>query len=214
MKCRQARRLLPQYLENSLTSRDSSAMRDHLASCPNCSSEERQLRAALDFVRLVKSPSVPHSLRKSVLRQIENEGMAQNRPWLTMEYSSSAAAAAVFVLLLAGNVLLSAWSALRLSSDVPAPVPREAQVRPMLQEEAKKQMDQSVLEAADTAPKDTTARQAEDVQLTVESVENAGAKQEIPQGRLSVIWRLLLNITLVPLLIFFMWRAVKKGRVA
>lgn len=197
MNCRQARRLLPEYLENSLTGPESSALRDHLAACPNCGSEERQLRAALSFIRLANPPGVPRSLRESVLRQIEREGTTRGRFNRAMKYSSFAAAAAVFVLLLAGNLLLTV---LPLSRQPAAASDQGTQVRTMLSE---------------APPQDTYSSQREEVRLTAEAVqaEDADAKTEYLSGRPPVIWRLLLNISLVPLFIVLFWRAVKKGRV-
>lgn len=209
MTCRQVRRLLPDYLENSLTGLESSAFRDHLAACSDCCRKEKELREALDFLRLATPPPSPLFLRESVLRQIERERAAACKLRFALKYSPAAAAAAVFILLLAGNVLLSAWTVPRLAADAP-----EVQMRTMIQDNVKIQQFQSDPETATPAPPDITAGQEETVQLAAESVDNAGAKAGFPQGRQPGFWRLLLNVPLVPLLIFLMWRVVKKRRVA
>jgi hypothetical protein len=213
MTCRQARRLLGEYLENLLAEQESAVLRSHLAACPDCSREAVELQSALNFVRQAPPPALPQDLRQNVLLQIESDKAAKRKQWLvSRNMPAMAAAAAVFILLLAGNLLLTVLPAPRPAADVPDP---RVQMRTILQNSVKIEQFQTAPEPPETPPEDTTLRQQEEPLLAAESTQadDAGATTEVLQDRQPGIRRLLLNAFLVPLFILLLWRAVKKGRV-
>ncbi|MBT9172620.1 MAG: Anti-sigma-W factor RsiW [Syntrophomonadaceae bacterium] len=213
MTCRQARRLFGEYLENLLTEQESTVLRNHLAACPNCSREAAKLQSALSFVRQAKPPALPQDFRQNVLRQIECDKTAARKQWsVPRNMPAMAAAAAVFIMLLAGNLLLTVLPASRLAADAPEP---RAQMKTILQESVKMQQPQPAPEPPETPPGDTTFRQQGELRLAEDAMQanDAGAKAEFLQDRTPAIRRLLLNAFLIPLFILLLWRAVKKRRV-
>jgi hypothetical protein len=214
MNCKQARRLIQENLENSLTAPELSSLRDHLAACPACCREEEELRATLNFIRRALPPALPGSLRQGVLQRIKSEKPAGRIRGFANARRPAVAAAAVLVLLLAGNLLLPV---LPVSAPLAeAPAPRE-QMRTMLQDN-----EALAVPPRPAAPEESgtlenarlTGKQQVDLRhSSAAQADEAKAANDSRQGRPDFAWRLLLNLLLVPLFIILTWRAVKKGKV-
>lgn len=209
MNCKQARRLMQENLENSLSNPELSALRDHLDACPACCREDEELRAALNFIRRAHPPALPRSLRQCVLQSIRSEKKAGRIRGFAPEHHPAVAAAAVFILLLAGNLLLSVLPA---SAPVAGAPGQETQMRTMLQDSETQSVPPEP--AAPESGIIENAKQQVDLQFSgAEQADEATAGEEIRQGRPAFAWRLLLNVLLAPLFIFLAWRAVTKGKV-
>jgi len=204
MTCSQARRLLDSYLDNSLAEQEALDLNRHLTSCPACRREELELRAALDFVRQAQAPVPPYSLRKSVLLSIEQARTENRKQAFAWRFSPAFAALTVFLLLLGGNLFLTAWPLPRPEA---GPAPPGAQMRTMIQNSELKQDFQAETEAPPQVAEDSAA-----AQQAGEALSETDAA-DIPEERPAIAPRLFLNILLVPLFIFFSWWAVSRRRV-
>lgn len=222
MTCKQARQLMSKYLENGLQENENVAFRSHLAVCPDCRCQAEEIGRALDFVRRVEPPSLPSNLRQAVLQQIQREAAVKRKRAFAPGFMQGAAAAAVFVLLVAGNVSLGV-SVPRMNGDTP-PValksPSVAQEYAVVSEEAPTPAAPDVRMFANTSEAQAEAT-AGDSRQTAEPATgitptsaNDSALEGTQPGRFISILRLALNMFLVPLFLAFSWQAVKKRREA
>lgn len=222
MTCKQARQLMSKYLENGLEENENVAFRSHLAVCPGCRCQAEEIGRALDFARRVEPPSPPSNLRQAVLQQIQREAAVQRKCAFAPGFMQGVAAAAVFVLLVAGNVSLGV-SVPRMNGDAP---PAALKIPSVVQEYAAVQdetptpgapdmrMFASTSEAQAEATTGEPSQTAEPATGITTTSANDTALEGTQPGRIISILHWALNMFLVPLFLAFSWQAVKKRREA
>jgi len=76
MQCKQVRDHLSAYLDRELTAELASAIRHHLASCPECRAMLEELRSTADLLGRLPAHSAPADLAGDVRREIERRMLA------------------------------------------------------------------------------------------------------------------------------------------
>jgi len=107
MTCEQVREAMCDYLEGNLTGDVALSFSSHLAECQACRQEADELRATLDWLRQAEDVTPPEDLRNSVLQRIEVEFAPKKRCRLSTDLTHAVAAAAIFLVLVAGNLTMS-----------------------------------------------------------------------------------------------------------
>ena len=122
MTCKQLQENLVDYLDGVLTGDVLAVAETHLSGCEQCREEVQELKQTLAWIKQAEDVTPPVNLRRDVLFQLKQE--ARKRPhrfpsWL----AHATAAAAVFIMLVAGNVALP--STMKLTSEAPPSVMQE-----------------------------------------------------------------------------------------
>ena len=76
MQCKQVREHLSAYLDRELTAELATAVRHHLASCPECRAMLEELRATADLLGRLPAQQAPEGLADDVMRQVEQRMLA------------------------------------------------------------------------------------------------------------------------------------------
>lgn len=104
MKCREVKKLLSEYLDQMLEGTKKQAFEEHLAVCSNCREEIVSTQNVLALLKAAPEAAPPPKLRQKVLRQLQQKRQPAGkagRSW----FPPAVAAAVIFVLLVAGNLL-------------------------------------------------------------------------------------------------------------
>ncbi|NLM46996.1 MAG: hypothetical protein GX200_09380 [Firmicutes bacterium] len=104
MNCREVKKLMSEYLDQMLEEQKKQALEEHLSVCSNCRDEIVSTQNVLAWLQAAPEATPPPDLRQKVLRRLQQErhpaGKAGRR-W----FPPAVAAAVIFVLLVAGNLL-------------------------------------------------------------------------------------------------------------
>ncbi|MEA3366900.1 MAG: zf-HC2 domain-containing protein, partial [Planctomycetota bacterium] len=76
MQCKQVREHLSAYLDRELTAELATAVRHHLASCPECRAMLEELRATADLLGRLPAQQAPEGLADDVMREVERRMLA------------------------------------------------------------------------------------------------------------------------------------------
>ncbi|HHX74000.1 MAG TPA: hypothetical protein GX699_03765 [Firmicutes bacterium] len=201
MKCKEAKKLMGEYLDQMLEGTRKQAFEEHLAACSSCRDDMVSTQNVLAWLQTAPEATPPPGLRQKVLRKLQQEkhfsGTA-GRTWLP----PAVAAAVIFVLLVAGNLLpglparetgvrLNAYGSIN-DADDSAAVPEASAPE------------------ADAAPEITAARDDDGNLPPADMKREISARQEVrPPLHL---YRVLLNVAGIPLLALSAFLAVKRRK--
>jgi hypothetical protein len=195
MTCEIVRETMCEYLDDLLEDKQKQNIENHLASCESCSREAEELRQTIAWVKQAEDVTPPPRLRQAVLAELGRESRKHRR--FAPGFSQAVAAAAVFVLLVAGNVLPSQQA--RTSYDA-APMG-------ILETDLLAPMDDSDVEMGILTEGENTDGEVGRA-LEKEAAEDRGVLlngTNRPRIALPGNYRLVLNLTLIPL--FFLLSA-------
>lgn len=210
MTCEAVKNMMCEYLDGRLADNEQEMFNGHLSDCSSCREETEELKATLTWLKQADDVAPPQNLRRSVLDQLQKEKSEKQRR-VAPGFSHAVAAAALFIMLLAGNIY-----------SVPSPLAKSdsALLRAeeySLQEEALPDAEMGVLtmDAArvgedgevGTSNTFTGSGSADDTAIVGVSTDRAAEQRRYP-------FRLALNLTAAPLLAVFSFLAVKKRKEA
>lgn len=107
MTCEEVRESMAEYLDELLPLERKLALEHHLQGCVGCRQLITETKTALQWLQQAEELTPPANLRSSVIRTLQQEKQIR-RTRLAPGLVQIVAAAAVFVLLIAGNLLLFA----------------------------------------------------------------------------------------------------------
>ena len=188
MDCEKFKNTIDEYLDGILSGKELSEFQGHLSVCSACRQEVEELQSMLSWLKQASHVTPPNDLRKSVLAELKEQGRNRRRFFPGF---SQAIAAAVLIMLVVGNLYLL----------LPSPISDSVPMRAAYQEES------------------GAATPAEDAaNYTLEASDNrqVNEKNELSTGarRNPFPSRLVLNLVLVPLFLFFFLRALQKSKEA
>ena len=73
MRCRKVLELLPQFIEDDFSDRESAEVREHLASCEGCRAEWEAMRRLVERLEEIPAVGVPGSFKEAVMRLLPPE---------------------------------------------------------------------------------------------------------------------------------------------
>jgi ABC-type uncharacterized transport system involved in gliding motility auxiliary subunit len=174
------------------------------------------LQAAINWLKQADELTPPAGFREAVLSRVEQE-QNRNRVRRPPVFAQALAAAAVFILLVAGNVAMVRPSML-MKTETPLSIMEEAS--PAEEDQIVNIMGR---EASDELPDQPRAaavpplNDADDAGYGGESEPSSERVNEAARGRDSgrvFLAQLLLNLILLPLLAMLIWRVVRKPKEA
>lgn len=202
MTCEIVRETMCEYLDELLEENQKQNVEKHLASCEPCSREAEELRQTIAWVKQAEDVTPPPRLRQAVLAELGRESRKRRR--FAPGFSQAVAAAAVFVLLVVGNILPSQ----------PARTSYDAAPMGILETDSLAPMDESDVEMG-ILTEGENADGGVIRALEKEEAEDRGILQNgtnRPRIALPGDVRLLLNLTLIPLFFLLIFLTVKTRR--
>lgn len=224
MICNETQQLLCEYLDDLLSGEVKKDFESHLAHCPECAEEVHQHKEMLAWVKQAECVEPPSGLRRSVLDRLEKEIHVKRFPFAP-GFAQVVAAAAVFLIMVAGNLHMARIPA-NMAGDAPPSVNLEMAAGSP-EEEA-----QMMLMTAPDQAADPEEELAEPSLRTFEAEAKEEAPTPLPAGESDVLYaeksatpdrqaedggmmrRILFNAVLVPLLMALLWLAYKKRKEA
>lgn len=207
MTCERVRDMMCEYMDGTLNGDDAAKIQSHIEACEKCRAEAAGLREALTWIKQAEEIEPPAGLRQSVLARLAAEKPVQRRYFLP-GFSQAVAAAAVFVMLVAGNVTITRvpGPAGLLKTSEYGLVGSQAQESPGML----------------SAPPAEEDSQGEEADQTVKMRSNAedtvynSISEAIPEvtGINTGKIRLVYNLLLTPVFLAFTWLALRKRREA
>ena len=189
MACEKFKNTMDEYIDGILSGEELSEFQGHLSVCNACRQEIEELQSMLSWLKQASHVTPPKDLRESVLAELKEQG--RNRRRFFPGFSQAVAAAAVLIMLVVSNLYLLP----------PSPISDSVPMRAAYQEET----------GAATPQGDVTI-------YTQEALDNRqfSEKSELSSGARSNPFpsRLVLNLVLMPLFLFFSLRALLKRKEA
>lgn len=199
MTCEIVRESMCEYLDGLLEGERENQFKQHLAHCPECSEEAEELRNTLSWVKQVGDVTPPANLRQNVLQQLAQEQRTRRR--FAPGFSQTVAAAAVFLLLLVGNMVPTQQPFTDMN-----PAILEYEIKDM---EGRKEM--TITGAEDVVEEDGykyNTLESPPETYRSDAIDNSGGSRSRRN------YRYLLNVTLLPLFFLLSFLAVKKRQEA
>jgi hypothetical protein len=202
MTCESVRDAMGEYLDGILCDTKQKEVESHLLACPDCRQEVQEVRETLGLLKQAGEVTPPKTLRPSVLAVLKREKTQQKRrfaPWIPQ----AMAAAVIFLLLVAGNVLptqdRAPWDMRSLSTESGDWVEVD-------------NFNDPPSEPGEAQPDIRTTDDSVNI-LTTDGMEQeaGGMKNGLEEGTRSP-WRLWFNILLLPLFIILSLLALKKRK--
>ncbi|EEG76729.1 anti-sigma factor family protein [Dethiobacter alkaliphilus] len=200
MTCDAVRESMCEYLDGLLDEDEKQAFKAHLDQCGDCREEAEQLRTTMDWMKQAEEVTPPAGLRQNVLAELSGEQKRRSRQ--SSGVFQFVAAAAVFIMLVAANVL-------PLQPDM-----LTADEAPLIVAE-----DEGRLESFGMAEEEVSSQELGIQGNNMDDdARDAGDMNSQPllddTDTATVNWQLILNVLLVPLFVGLVWWAVKKRREA
>lgn len=199
MTCEIIRGTMCEYLDGLLEGDQEKQFEQHLTHCIECSEEAKELRNTLSWVKQAGDVNPPSGLRQNVLKQLAQENQPRRR--FAPGFSQAVAAAAVFLVLVMGNMIPAQVAVTDMNSQIP-----EYNIKSQAPDM------QSTQEVAITGVEDGVEEYN-----TLESPPETGrsyATDNSGVSRSNRNYRILLNVTLLPLFLLLSFLAVKKRQEA
>lgn len=215
MTCEMVREKICEYLDGCLKSSEAEAVSEHIHICAKCRSDLHELQAAIKWLKQADELTPPAGFREAVLSRVEQE-QNRNRVRRLPVFAQALAAAAVFIILVAGNVAMVRPSML-VKTETPLSVMEESspaeedQIVGIMGGEVADELPDEPRAAADFPQLKNDAGYGEANEPSSERVN------EVARGRDSgrvFLAQLLLNLILLPLLAMLIWRMVRKPKEA
>jgi len=184
VSCEKFAEKMDAYLDCLLSDRELAEFQEHLSACTACRQEAAELESMLSWLKQAGAVTPPTDLRKSVLLELKKEQSRKGGRFFP-GFSQAVAAAVVLIMLIVVN----------LSPLPPAPFSDAVPMRATYQEES----------GAATPPADAriyTQELSDNLQVRENSELSYKAEgDQFPK-------RLVLNLVLVPLFLFFSLRVI------
>lgn len=216
MTCEQLQQKIVDYLDGVLAEDELTVAETHLSDCEQCRQEVQELKQALAWIKQAEGVTPPPNLRRNVLKQLERE--VNKRPrrfpsWL----AHTAAAAAVFIVLVAGNVTLP--SATKLASEAPPSVMQEETLMfgsPADDTVAPEKQGVLRFAESDSIENYDVSGEGDGAHISIATSEATGATADIVEepAKRTLPPRILFNLISVPLFLLLAWLALRKRREA
>lgn len=211
MACQDLKTTIREYLDGELSSTQREVFEFHLRNCSHCRREVQELKSTLVWLKQAEEVTPPPDLRNRVLARIEKDKAAPARRF-ALRLPKVVAAAAVFILLVAGNMALVR---LPVGDDAGIPVQygkaRGTESVPMAEPPAAE--DEVGVAVAPEISKDTF--------LTIEgaaeppartAADREFAREEAAPWRSNALYIFLLNLFLLPLFAALAIQAARERR--
>lgn len=228
MMCSEARQLMCEYLDERLLGEAGQNFEFHLAACPSCAEEVKQLREMLAWLKQAEEVEPPADLRQKVLRELEQEKRARHFRFAP-GFAQAVAAAAVLLIMVAGNWQLAGLpqglapdmapqgvmmmesareeaETMMLAAPEPAPAADETREN----EAAEEEMNAFAVDAQEKSPLLSTPGEGESKVFASRSTPPAQPESNVKRNRLMILF----NAVLAPLLAVLVWLAYKKRKEA
>ncbi|NLM53044.1 MAG: hypothetical protein GX197_09545 [Firmicutes bacterium] len=207
MNCEQSRQYMCEYIDGILTTERQKAFEAHLAQCARCQREVDELKAAIAWLQQAKELQPPAEVRQNVLRILQGEAETKKVVRPKRVFLQATAAAAIFLLLVFGNVLpllgpernLASPQEMVLMGSEDVLVAESANNLQRVagnEEVSSPERNQAEENAAvqDAFPPQITAAKAN------EATEDTAYRFKQP------VWRIWLNVIGIPVLVVLLWR--------
>ncbi len=210
MNCQNFRERICEYLDGDPDSDRAGAFTSHLGACSQCRSEVEELKATLAWLKRAKEVVPPPDLRNRVLARLEKEKTPAARRF-ALRLPKAVAAAAVFVILVTGNLAMvrppAGGAGIQLFSGE-----RPMKSSPMA--DAPPAEERMKLAAAPDINEETIDTDAGD-NLAVATAEHdygSPAGYEREPRRLNALWFFLYNLLLIPVFVLLAIQAARERR--
>ncbi|MBS4032135.1 MAG: zf-HC2 domain-containing protein [Clostridiales bacterium] len=214
MTCEQLQKNIVDYLDGVLAGDALTVAETHLSDCEQCRQEIQELKQALAWIKQAEDMTPPVTLRRNVLTQLEQEARKKRHrfpSWL----NHAAAAAAVFMMLVAGNLALQ--SPMKLASEAPPSVMQEeVKMFNSSANDTEAPEEQDFLRASDsgdTQNYDISSAEADGAHTSTTSVSATGDNGEQTTKRI-IPYRILFNLVSIPLFLLLALLTLRKRREA
>lgn len=187
MTCEATRETMCEYLDGLLEGDRECQFKQHLADCADCRQEAEELRNTLSWVKQASDVNPPSGLRQAVLKQLAQEKQTRR---FAPGFSQAVAAAAVFLVLVMGNMVPA-----QLAVTDKAPAVLEDYIKQAPDMEGTQEVAINTLESPT-------------------EMNRSGSIDDSAETRSNRNYRLLLNATLAPVFLLLSFLAVKKRREA
>lgn len=210
MNCKGSGEIIGEYLDGELDGRRTELMESHLRDCNRCRSEVKELRSALAWLKQAEDAAPPPDLRSRVLARLKQEKSVPARRFVP-RVPKVVAAAAVFVMLVAGNLALAlppavseeGVFAVRERSMESAPAPKA----PLAEERVGVALAPEITDSSET---DKTAEPPEatagDYRYSMVALEDPAPR------RVNAIYLFVYNLVLLPLFALLAVQAARERR--
>lgn len=205
MICEQVKDRTGGYLDGVMDDISQKAFEAHLIECSDCKSYVEETNHAIAWVKQASDVQPPQNLRQSVLKILHVEQKAKRHRRFKPGFMQAVAAAAVFLLLITGNVLPHKLTAKNFAATQRETILMEAGEQDDLVNPAAPPQD-SVVEEPNRITS-AESKTTEDKQNETAALLPEGTKEAVP-------YRLLLNIIGIPILIALILIGMKKRREA
>lgn len=215
MTCERLQKNMAEYLDGVLSAEEQNTIETHLSHCEQCRQEVQEIKQSLDWIKQTEDISPPPRLRHNVLKQLEREANRKQHYrfpfWMT-----HAAAAALFIMLLAGNAIIPLT--MNLASDEPPAdmrllLPSVNGAETFIQQENFQIMQSDDVEhsiASDVEEKD---EHDTSYNITISTGSKAYPDESIvPQPKRALSPRVIFNLVFVPPFLLLAWLALRKRR--
>lgn len=200
MNCEQSRQYICEYLDGLLNPETQEALEAHLAQCVQCRAEIHELKASIAWLQQAEEVQPPANLRQNVLLKLQSEAKIK-QVFLPKQILQCVAAAAVFILLVAGNVLPPGGkNELATQNEIFLMGAREAfEVAENAGES------QEILSIEEDIPLDMKQVQ-ENATVQDSPPQFASAPEKAAGGLKGPSWRDWLNVIGIPVFLILIWR--------
>lgn len=204
MTCDRIREQMCDYLDGELDNGAAALFEEHLATCDVCRRETEELRETLAWIKKACAAAPPPNLRRNVISILEKEQAAKKRS--LPGFRQAVAAAAVFVFLVAGNLLpvqLDRMSATPFPFEEKAGIMRAGEAPAAQAPETEDSVKILTAEprSAEEAPPANESYAAEDTGVAVAARDYTS-------------YRILLNLAGIPLFLYLLMLTFRKRREA
>lgn len=223
MICEAIRVQISEYIDDELDEVSKKAVAAHLAECNDCRSIYDQTAAAVLWLKQADDVQPPETLRKNVLQQLQLEQKITSRIRFMPGFRQAVAAAAVFVLLVAGNTVLIGTTENKVAGS-------PNNVMTLESEQAADYAEPAAPPQEDAQPADLVTRlngqqkedtdrvdsyaQSEAVESYADDAEadSFAAEGQQKEKKAALPYRLLLNIIGIPAFFVLLFAVLKKRR--
>ena len=196
MTCFECKMLMSEYLDNLLSAKERAAFETHLEDCRECREEVSETRTAIQWLQQTDSAiEPPASIRTTVISALQQEKKKHFAPG----FKQFVAAAAVFIMLLVGNIFSQSIFHV-------AALPEFG--RPVTMEYHEENLTTNKINAQNET---RDVRGGQETVATSEINNLQGAKEPTVTNKYHTL-RILFNVILLPFGGFFLWHGCRERR--
>ncbi len=96
-ECEKIRNLLPLYIDNMLSDKESDEVITHLDKCPDCKNEYKYLKAIIGTAKEIPERELSSDFHKNLMEKVKSEAQKKKKRYITLRHISAGVAAAAVI---------------------------------------------------------------------------------------------------------------------